>query len=462
MQTVNADPREIISKEPMSVLQVIAVAITIGLNALDGFDVLSISFASPGIASEWGIDRAALGIVLSMELIGMAVGSVLLGGVADKIGRRPTILGCLVLMAVGMFMVTTVKGSLVNLSIWRVITGLGIGGMLAAINAAAAEFSNARRRNLSISLMAIGYPVGAVVGGTIAAELLEGNDWRSVFYFGSAVTAAFIPLVWFFVPESVHWLTQKQPAGALDRINRTLKRMKHSLVTSLPQMSGEAVKRRVTDIFTPGLIATTIIVTSAYFLHITTFYFILKWVPKIVADMGFDPASAARILVWTNVGGAIGGAVFGLLTLRFGVKPLTITVLLLSTIMVTTFGRSPADLDHLALVSAVAGFCTNAGVVGLYAILAQAFPTHVRATGTGFAIGVGRGGSVLAPILAGFLFESGRGLPTVAMVMAIGSLIAAVVLLLLKLRPEEGTEGGAGRPAEEEKRAGLKSASATA
>ena len=125
----------------MSALQIAAVAVAFGLNALDGFDVLSISFAAPGIAAEWGIDRAALGIVLSMELIGMAVGSVLLGGVADRIGRRSTILGCLVVMVIGMSMVP-LAGGIVSLSIWRVLTGLGIGGMLAAINAVTAEYAN--------------------------------------------------------------------------------------------------------------------------------------------------------------------------------------------------------------------------------------------------------------------------------------------------------------------------------
>src|SRR6202161_3356088 len=171
------DPREILAKSPMSRLQVAAVAITVGLNALDGFDVLSISFASPGIARAWGIDRAVLGIVLSMELLGMGIGSILLGGVADKIGRRRTLLGCLVVMTVGMIMASRAKG-VYDLSVWRVFTGLGIGGMLAAINAVAAEFSNDRRRSLNVSLMAIGYPIGAVVGGSIAALLLKQGDWR--------------------------------------------------------------------------------------------------------------------------------------------------------------------------------------------------------------------------------------------------------------------------------------------
>ena len=125
---------------------------------------------------------------------------------------------------------------------------------------------------------------------------------------------------------------------------------------------------------------------------------------------------------------------FGLLTQRYSVKALTIGVLSRRRSMVTLFGRTPADLQRLSLICAIAGFCTNAGIVGLYAIIAQVFPTHVRAFGTGFAIGVGRGGSVLAPIIAGFLFAAGFTLPVVAMTLAFGSLSGALVLILLKSR----------------------------
>jgi benzoate transport len=434
------DPRDIIANESMRGLQWAVVILTIALNALDGFDVLSISFASPGIAQEWGIERGALGIVLSMELIGMALGSVFLGGVADKIGRRPTILGCLVVMAVGMIMATTVRG-LVDLSLWRIVTGLGIGGMLASINAVAAAFSNTRRRDLSVSLMSIGYPLGAVAGGIVAAQLLRGNDWRSVFYFGASVTALLIPVVYFVIPESVHWLTRKQPVGALDKINGALLRMGHPKVNALPEITAAVRARSIAEIFQPGLVAITTIVTLAYFFHITTFYYIVKWIPKIVVDLGFPPSSAAGVLVWTNVGGATGGVVFGLLTQRFGLKPLTIVLLVLSTVTVTLFGRSPADLQTLNIICAMAGFCTNAGIVGLYAIIARVFPTHVRAFGTGFTVGVGRGGSVLAPIIAGFLFEYGYSLPTVSMTMAAGSLLAAGVLTLLKLGDRPAVPG---------------------
>jgi MFS family permease len=449
------DPRDIIAKSPMTAMQVAIVGITIALNALDGFDVLSISFASPGIAAEWKITRAALGVVLSMELFGMALGSIFLGSLADRIGRRPTVLGCLVVMATGMFMATTSTGilggivmpvfapiagwlgytldvRLADLSMWRIVTGLGIGGMLAAINAVVAEFSNSRRKNLNVAIMSIGYTVGAALGGFITSTGLELAEWRTVFYFGATVTVVMIPTVFFLMPESVHWLTRKQPEGALDRINKTLRRLGHATVDALPAVSADARKRSSGDLFRPPLLIVTVLCTAAYFFHITTFYYIVKWVPTIVVGMGFAPSSAGYVLSWLNVGGATGGTVLGLLSQRFSLKALTITVMLLSTIAVTLFGRSPADLTKLILICMVAGFCTNAAITGMYAIFAKAFPTHVRASGTGVAVGIGRGGSVLAPIIAGFLFGSYE-LPTVSLIMGLGSLIAAIVLLNLKV-----------------------------
>lgn len=427
---INDDPRELLARGPMTGMQILVVAITVGLTGLDGFDVLSISFASPGIAHEWGINRAALGVVLSMELFGMAIGSILLGGVADRVGRRKTLLGCLVLMTLGMAMASAVHG-LAALCLWRVVTGLGIGGMLASNNAVAAEFSSARRRDLSVSMMAIGYPLGAIIGGSIAAQLLKSGNWRVVFEFGAACTAAFFPIVFWCVPESVGWLCRVQPAGALAKLNRSLARLGHAAVASLPAAAPKTGRGTLTDLFRPGMALSTTLVTLTYFLHITTFYFIIKWVPKIVVDMGFAASAAAGVLVWANVGGAAGGAALGLLTQRFGLKPLTIAVLVGSTFMVAAFGHGQRDLTSLSLICALAGFCTNGGVVGVYAVLARAFPTELRASGTGFAVGVGRGGAVIAPVIAGVLFQAGFGLQLVAIIMGAGSLAAAVCLALL-------------------------------
>jgi benzoate transport len=436
---MDRDPRRIIAESPMSKAQLVAVAITIALNALDGFDVLAVSFASPGIATEWGIDRAALGVVLSMELIGMAIGSVLLGSLTDRIGRRPMILLCLATMAAGMFMVPT-TASIAQLSAWRIFTGLGIGGMLAATNATVAEYASARSKNLCVALMAIGYPIGAVCGGLVAAQLLKVNEWRSVFSFGGTVSLTFIPVVWFLLPETIPFLCQQGGAGALDKINRSLARMGHAAVAVLPPAPATESRRSTGDIFRPALLRTTILVTLAYFAHIATFYFILKWVPKIVVDMGYDPSAAAGVLVWANVGGTTGGAVLGLLAARLELRPLAVFALLASVIMVSWFGRGAGDLATLSAIVGIAGFFTNAGVVALYAIFAQAFPTHVRATGTGFAIGAGRGGAALSPIFAGLLFEGGIGLQGVAMVMASGALIAAIAIMLLPRSASEPQE----------------------
>ncbi|HTW37608.1 MAG TPA: MFS transporter, partial [Steroidobacteraceae bacterium] len=286
-------------------------------------------------------------------------------------------------------------------------------------------------------IMSIGYPIGAVVGGIIVTQLLKGHNWRAVFYFGCGFTALFIPLVLWLVPESVPWLIRKQPAGALEKVNRTLRRMGHMQIDSLPTVAPELRRRSSADIFGPTLIATTLIVTAAYFFHVMSFYYVAKWTPKIVVDMGFTQSQGSAVLTWANVGGMAGGALLGLLTLRFDVKRLTICVMLLGAFAVSLFGRSAHELPELSWLAAFALFCTNAGIVGMYAIFAHVFPTHVRSSGTGFAIGVGRGGSVLGPPLAGFLFDRHYGLPAVSMVLALGTLIAAGILATLKLRPDQ-------------------------
>ena len=274
------DPRKLLDEAPMGRAQILAVATTVALNALDGFDVLAISFAAPGIVAEWGINRAELGVVLAMELIGMALGSILLGGVTDRVGRRPVNLGCLLLMALGMLMAAR-AGSVAELGAWRVLTGVGIGGMLASINATAAEYANHKSRNLCVSLMAIGYPLGAIVGGTIAAQLLRLFDWRAVFYFGALVTALMIPLTAWLLRETVPYLCQRRPAGALDKINRELRRLGHAKVARLPAPPARSGGDSPLALFGPGLIRVTLLLTLAYFMHIATFYFILKWVPQI-------------------------------------------------------------------------------------------------------------------------------------------------------------------------------------
>ncbi|MEG3168012.1 MFS transporter [Sphingomonas sp. LB3N6] len=428
------DPRVQIANEPMHMRQVIAIAVATALTALDGFDVLSISFASPGIAAEWGIDRAALGLVLSIELIGMGFGAFVLGAVADRIGRRPTILSCLVVMASGMFLASTAQ-SVSILSVYRLLTGLGIGGMLAATNAIVAECANARRRNLSVAIMAGGYPMGAILGGLVAAQLLATTGrWQSVFEFGAAMTALFVPIVLWLVPETIAFLLHKRPTGALEKINRTMLRQGRPALDALPPRDGEPRRFSFGQFFAPQIASVTILLTVAYFGHMMTFYFLVKWIPKIVVDMGFPAAAAGKVLVWANVGGAAGAFTLSLLTQKFGVRMLVIVSMFCGAVAIGAFGQGFTTLASLSAVACLGGFFANGATAGLYAVIAQSFPASLRAGGTGLVIGMGRAGAALGPIVAGLLFASGSPLSFVAILMACGMALGGVALAFVQYR----------------------------
>ncbi len=434
-------PKQIIDAGRMHPMQWIAVAITIGLNALDGFDVLSSAFAGPGIKAEWHLGPEGLGIVLSMELIGMGVGSLLLGGAADKFGRRPTILACLAFMASGMFLAAAAT-SPQTLSIWRLVTGIGIGGMLSAINAVANEYSNAKNRSIAMALMVIGYPLGGFFGGLIVQYLLPANDWRAIFHFGAVATLVFLPLVWFFIPETPAYLNARRPAGALERINATLKRFALPTMAELPPIEPAVAKSGVMDIFKPAYVRTTMLLSFAYAFHALTFYFTLKFAPAIISDpqfagQHFTRAQGAGVLAYANLGGALGGAVFGWFMYRFGIKNSTMVALGMSCVMLAIFGFGQSTLLGWAITVLAVGLFTNSAIVGFYSAWAAAYPAHLRATGTGFALSIGRGGAALSPYLAGVLFKNDLGLLSVSLIMAIGSLVALALFSLVDLTDKE-------------------------
>ncbi|HWU01276.1 MAG TPA: MFS transporter [Novosphingobium sp.] len=431
------DPRAIIAREPMHFRQKVTIGIATALNALDGFDVLSISFASPGISKDWNVTKQALGVVLSMELIGMGIGAFLLGLLCDRIGRRPTTLGCLVVMATGMALAANAH-DVQMLSLFRLYTGLGIGGMLAATNAIAAECSNAQKRNLSVAIMVGGYPMGAVVGGFLASALLGATGhWQSVFTFGAGLTVLFLPLVWFLVPETIAFLVQKQPEGALAKINRTMVRQGRAPLAALPPRPAPAKGVALSRLFAPGLALVSVTLVVAYGLHMMTFYFLMKWIPKIVVDMGFAAPLAGGVLVWANVGGALGTITMSLLTQRFGVRGLLICQMIGGAVAVACFGSGVHTIAALSLIACFGGFFTTAATAGLYAVMAQSYPAELRGGGTGLVIGIGRIGAALGPIVAGALFQAHIPLQMVAVIMACGTLTGAVAIALLRYRETE-------------------------
>jgi MFS family permease len=471
--TGGTNPIAVIDRNPMSARQWIVVILMVFLNALDGFDVLSSAFAAPGITKEWGILRSALGIVLSAELIGMGFGSILLGSLADKIGRKPAMLLCLVIMAVGMYLAYQTHGSpdqeVLTISSWslpvgvwwlfvfRLFTGLGIGGMLAATNAVTAESTSQASRSLAMAMYVIGYPIGGVIGGYAAQSwLLVDYNWHAVFLFGAIVTAVMIPLVMLLVPETPAYHAARRRPDALERINRSLRALRQPPIDALPEIKVDAPKPKVSDILSkPGLRKVTWLLALGYMVHTFTFYYVLKFAVQIVSDAGFTQPEAASTLTWANVGGAIGGFLFGFALKKWDIKGPTIACMVLGVLAVAYFGMGHDTLNFWRLSTFLQMFFLNAAIVGYYAAFARGFPAYARATGTGFALGIGRAGAAGSPIVAGYLFTKlGGGAGTaaghlndhlmpVSLVMTLGSLVGIVLLLMLPLRDaDRDVDGG--------------------
>ncbi|QGP81034.1 MFS transporter [Sphingobium sp. CAP-1] len=425
------DPRTIIATRPMRLPQCVAIAICFLLNALDGFDILAVTFAAPGIARQWSVGPATIGLVVSSGLAGMVVGSLTLGQLADRIGRRPQVLLCLAIMVTGMA-ASAFAPDATTLCLLRAFTGLGLGAVLAAVNALAAEFASRRRRELAVSIMAAGYPAGGIVGGWAAAQLLKHHGWESIFLFGAGATALMVPLVLLFLPESIGWLATRGGPDALRRINAILQRLGQPMAGQLVAL--EEPKASMRALFGDRYRVTTLALIAIYGLHMMTFYYALGWTPALVAALGFDPSRATIVSVVMNMGGATGGLLLGFLSPRLGLRPLVIAGLAGAAVAVAAFGAVPADMRLLQGAAFLLGFLANGSVVGLYALIASLYPTTLRATGTGTVIGFGRFGAAFGPFVAGQLLAIGAGRGVTSLLLALGSAIAALVLIAVRLR----------------------------
>jgi predicted MFS family arabinose efflux permease len=283
-----------------------------------------------------------------------------------------------------------------------------------------------------------------VIGGFAAQSwLLVDYDWRAVFLFGAIVTAIMIPLVMLLVPETPAFYAARRPNGAVEKINRSLRALRQPPIDKLPEISPTARKPKVTDILSnPRLRPVTLLLAFGYLFHTITFYFILKFAVQIVSDSGFSQPEAASTLTWANIGGAIGGALFGFLLKKWDIKGPTIAVAVLGSLAVAAFGIGSDTLWGWRAATFLTMFFLNAAIVGYYAAFARGFPAYARATGTGFVLGVGRAGAAGSPIIAGFLFVwlGNDQLFTVSAIMAIGAIVGAGLLFMLPMRDPDYEE----------------------
>lgn len=425
---------------PMRPVQILAVTICIIINMLDGFDVLVVSFTAPVISDEWGLEPQSIGVLLSSGLFGMAAGSLFIAPIADRIGRRNIILLCLVIISLGM-LASAFTNSVTQLAATRVLTGLGIGGMLASITTITAEYSSEKRQGFAISLVQSGYPIGATIGGTIAAFLIVAYGWRAVFIFGAICSALMIPVVYRFLPESLEYLLERKPKGALEKVNALRAQLGESSLDSLPDFQRESAESgNVLSLVSTPLRNSTLLMWCSFFMVMLSFYFVLSWTPTLLADAGLRVEQGISGAVLMNIGGIVGGTTLGFLTAKFSVHKLTGLYMVLCATFMTVFGLINVDLAIMLVVGFVIGFFVFGSMIGLYSIAPTIYPTSIRNTGMGWAIGVGRIGGILGPSAAGFLLSRGWTGADCFIAFSIPLLVSMVAILTLKSLSDKPAE----------------------
>ncbi|MCX5344535.1 MFS transporter [Streptomyces atratus] len=435
---MSAPLREALDNGPMTRFQWSAIGVCVLLNTLDGFDVLVMAFTGKTISSEWNLSSGTLGLLLSCGLIGMAVGALLVAPWADRIGRKPVILGGLGLAAAGMLLSATSQ-NWQQLGLLRIVTGIGIGAVLASSNVIAGEFASRRWRGLAVSLNSTGYAVGATVGGLASVTLIDHFGWRSVFLAGGTATVVAIPLVLFLLPESLDFLITQRPPGALSRINNLARRMGHAELDTLPHpAAAHRLSAGFRLLLAPGLRCATLVLWSAFFLVMAAFYFVTSWTPTLLVEAGMSSTQGLTGGTLLNLGGMFGTALLGVLAARYALVKVNRGYLFASGLLVVAFAVSTENLALAFTFGAVVGVAVNGCIAGLYALTPAIYDTRLRATGVGAAISVGRVGAIVAPTAAGWLLDAGW--TPHALYIAVGVIFTAAGVLLFFMQ-------SGGRPA---------------
>lgn len=433
--TEQRDPVSELANAPMTPFQWTSIAIVGLLYALDGFDVLAMSFAAPIIAPQWGISRAELGYALSAGLFGMAIGSFLFSPLADTLGRRRVVLGALGATIAGTLW-TSVCADVTSLSLSRLLTGIGIGAMLGVISPLAAEYANARRRDLAVGLTSSCFGLGAVAGGLLSAWLLSSYSWRSIFHVASGLGIVMMVLSVIFLREPVSLVIARPGKNGLKRANEYLQRCGLPALDRLPAPPPR-VKIPFVALFGPEMIRDTLTLTALYFFYVIPLFYMQTWLPVLVVEVGLPSSQAAVVTASLSIGGVAGGLFVALASSWIGLKRLEAILLGGAAVTMAAFAFIPGQFSLLLPGAAVTGFFLMGSMVGIWATMVRIFAVHLRASGTGLVLGIGRLGSALPPVLAGALFTAGFGRVGVSLLMTAPLIASLALLFALRIRPPQ-------------------------
>ncbi|MDV3130248.1 aromatic acid/H+ symport family MFS transporter [Mycobacterium sp. 21AC1] len=400
----------------------VVVGLCLLINVVEGFDVLVMAFAASGVAGEWTLDESAIGLLLSAGLVGMAVGSVVIAPLADRFGRRPVTTLALVLCGLGM-MVAAVSTDPVMLGSGRVLTGLGVGATVASLPVIIIELTPKRWRGSMIALYAAGLPAGGILGGAIAALLISGHGWRAPFVVGAVLTVILAVAVIVAMPESQQYRQRGRAADGRGIATRSILDRKNA--------------------------APTVLLWLSYFVLMGGFYFAASWTPRLLEQSGYTGEQGLSAGVLLNLGGLVGTLLFGVLALRASRRTLSVAAFFCCGLAFLAMTFALGSL-LTALAAAVAiGLFVNACAAGLHSIGPELYSAPVRATGMGWAMGIGRVGALTAPILAGVLLDNGWSPASLFRMLAWPMVAAALAVLLMAARARTNAAPSQPAPAAE-------------
>jgi MFS transporter, AAHS family, 4-hydroxybenzoate transporter len=425
------DVADYIDAQPIGGFQIRLLLTCAAVLFLDGFDTQAIGYVAPAIAREWGLDKAALGPVFSAGLFGLMIGALSLGPLADRVGRKRIIIFSTIAFGLGALATALVQDVAALIAI-RFLTGLGLGGAMPNAIALTSEFNPRRRRATMVMIMFCGFSVGAALGGLLAAALIPQFGWRSVFVAGGIAPLLLAPILALKLPESVRFLALKGSADA--RVAQLLGLLNPNaplapamrFVVDEAELSGMPVKH----LFGDGRTLATLLLWVVFFMSLLDIYFLSNWLPTVLNDLGASVSEAAAIGSMLQVGGVVGTLALGSVIDRFSFRALAL-VYFVAMFAVGAIGQ----LGHSALLVTVAifvaGFCIVGGQIAANALAAGFYPTSIRATGVGWALGIGRIGSIVGPLVGGILLGMKWSTAGVFLMAAAAALCAALAAFLL-------------------------------
>jgi MFS transporter, AAHS family, 4-hydroxybenzoate transporter len=425
------DVAAFIDAQPVGAFQIKLLLICATVLFLDGFDTTAIGYVAPALAKELNLSRAALGPVFSAGLFGLMIGALLLGPLADRIGRKKIIIFSTLAFGIGTLL-TALANDVGTLFVIRLLTGLGLGGAMPNTIALTSEFSPHRRRATMVMVMFVGFSIGAALGGLLAAALIPQFGWRSVFIVGGAAPLLLAPVLGWRLPESVRFLALTGHARA--RVAELLSRVNASasfpagqrFVVHEPALSGIPVQH----LFRGGRTLATLLLWVVFFMSLLEIYFMSNWLPTVLNDLGASISVAAVIGAMFQIGGVVGTFVLGRFIDRFSFLALAL-VYFIAVFGVGAIGQLGHATIPVTIAIFVAGFCIVGGQIAANALAAGFYPTSVRATGVGWALGVGRVGSIVGPLLGGVLLSLKWNAGELFMTAAFAAFCAALASFLL-------------------------------